>query len=99
MQRLWNRALAHGLKEFAEIHKEPFAKFVDFTHLQLSKTLREFDDRITRFTANFEVSRPDNITTISFSLVSEIPVNTRWQATVQAGRKSRCTGCRSALRI
>lgn len=57
MQRFWNSALAHGLKEFAELHKEPFSKFVDFTQLQRSRTLREFDDRITRFTANFEVRR------------------------------------------
>eukprot|EP00245_Coleochaete_scutata_P009996 TRINITY_DN3426_c0_g1_i1.p1 TRINITY_DN3426_c0_g1~~TRINITY_DN3426_c0_g1_i1.p1 ORF type:complete len:702 (-),score=123.32 TRINITY_DN3426_c0_g1_i1:289-2394(-) len=47
-QRLYNFAIAHGLKEFAQMHKEAVSRLANWEHLFKAKSVRDFDDRLTR---------------------------------------------------
>lgn len=55
IQKVWNFLMTGGLKEYAEKNREPFGKVVDRAYLMASKTVHEFDDRITRVIGKYEV--------------------------------------------
>lgn len=53
-QKIYGSGLIYGLKEFAHMHKASFSKMVDWDFLNKARTVREFDDRITRLLGKFE---------------------------------------------
>ncbi|GJP44105.1 hypothetical protein CLOM_g3509 [Closterium sp. NIES-68] len=53
-QRVYNMAMATGLREFAKLHKDSFQHLVDVQHVMKARTIRQFDDRITRIVSNYE---------------------------------------------
>jgi predicted alpha/beta-fold hydrolase len=55
IQKVWNFLMTGGLKEYAEKNREPFGRVVDRAYLMASKTVHEFDDRITRVIGKYEV--------------------------------------------
>lgn len=53
-QRLYGRAMHHGLRDFADMHKDCFQRLIDWDHAAKATTVRQFDDRITRLIGKFE---------------------------------------------
>ncbi|CAI5495712.1 unnamed protein product [Closterium sp. Naga37s-1] len=53
-QRVYNTAMVTGLRDFAKLHKDSFQHLVDVQHVMKARTIRQFDDRITRIVSNYE---------------------------------------------
>ncbi|CAI5466782.1 unnamed protein product [Closterium sp. Yama58-4] len=53
-QRVYNTAMVTGLRDFAKLHKDSFRHLVDVQHVMKARTIRQFDDRITRIVSNYE---------------------------------------------
>lgn len=56
IQKVWNSLMVQGMKEYADQNREAFAKVVDRAHLMASRSVHEFDDRVVRVIAKYEVS-------------------------------------------
>ncbi|XP_024366043.1 uncharacterized protein [Physcomitrium patens] len=54
MQRLYNRVLAIGLVEYAKIHQSVLARIADWSYINKSKTVRDFDHHCTRHIGKYE---------------------------------------------
>ncbi|KAL3651536.1 hypothetical protein CASFOL_004538 [Castilleja foliolosa] len=54
VQRLYNKALAFGLKDYGDSHGAVLSRISNWEGVKKSRTVRDFDDAATRVLANFE---------------------------------------------
>ncbi|KAL7119621.1 hypothetical protein ACP275_02G074100 [Erythranthe tilingii] len=54
VQRLYNKALTAGLKDYANWHKDVLSRLSNWEGVKQARSVRDFDDAATRFLANCE---------------------------------------------
>ncbi|KAG8368832.1 hypothetical protein BUALT_Bualt15G0087800 [Buddleja alternifolia] len=54
VQRLYNKALTAGLKDYAKLHEAVFSRLINWEGVQKARYCRDFDDAVTRALANCE---------------------------------------------
>ncbi|KAH6762593.1 alpha/beta-Hydrolases superfamily protein [Perilla frutescens var. hirtella] len=54
IQRLYSKALAVGLKDYAHLHGAVLSRLSNWEGVKKSRTLREFDDSASSFVGNYE---------------------------------------------
>ncbi|XP_057780303.1 embryogenesis-associated protein EMB8-like isoform X2 [Salvia miltiorrhiza] len=54
IQRLYNKALTVGLKEYAHLHEAVLSRISNWEGIQKSRSVRDFDDSATRVLGNYE---------------------------------------------
>ncbi|KAG6427271.1 hypothetical protein SASPL_111513 [Salvia splendens] len=54
IQRLYNKALAVGLKDYAQMHEAVLSRISNWEGVQKSRSVRDFDDAATRVLGNYE---------------------------------------------
>ncbi|KAL1549649.1 embryogenesis-associated protein EMB8-like [Salvia divinorum] len=54
IQRLYNKALAVGLKDYAQMHEAVLSRISNWEGIQKSRSVRDFDDSATRVLGNYE---------------------------------------------
>ncbi|KAH6802449.1 alpha/beta-Hydrolases superfamily protein [Perilla frutescens var. frutescens] len=54
IQRLYNKALTIGLKEYAHLHEDVLSRISNWEGIKKSRSVRDFDDSATRVLGNYE---------------------------------------------
>ncbi|KAL8540732.1 hypothetical protein ACS0TY_002094 [Phlomoides rotata] len=54
VQKLYNKALAVGLKDYAELHEDVLSRLSNWEGIKKSRSVRDFDDSATRVLGNYE---------------------------------------------